>query len=143
MKIGWISESGEKQTSSFFKQFEQVNIRHEEVTVHPWLTRQVNIFLQSIFPDGEYQEIADYIDQIAAGATHEDAGSIAEIGDGNEDNDDDAVTERFMRYFYCPTDDSGLKESPGYPWHHFLSFRLSQFTAMGRRFKCIQSIRLA
>ena len=119
LQANWISESGEEQTLFFRREFENVNIRHEEVTVHPWLTRQANIFLQSKFPGGEYQEIADYIDQIAAGSTHEDDGSIAESGDGNEDNDDDPVTERSMRHFYRPTDDSGLKESPGYPWHQF------------------------
>jgi len=119
LQIYWFSESGEEQTLSFRKEFENVNIRHEEVSVHPWLTRQANNFLQSKFPGGEYQEIADYIDQIAAGSTHEDDGSIAEIGDGNEDNDNDPVTERSMRHFYRPTDDSGLKESPGYPWHQF------------------------
>ena len=103
----------------FQKEFKQVEIRHDDDTVHPWLTRQANEFLQSKFPAGEYQEIADYIDFIADGSFHEDAGSIAEIGDGNEDNDNDPVTERSMRHFYRPTDDAGLLESPGYPWEQF------------------------
>ena len=119
LQADWISNTDEEQTLSFFKEFEQVNIRHDDDTVHPWLTRQANIFLQSKFPAGEYQEIADYIDFIADGSFHEDAGSIGESGDGNEDNDNDPVTERSMRHFYRPTDDLGLIESPGYPWHQF------------------------
>jgi len=103
----------------FDKNNEQVIPRHEETTVHTWLTRQANIFLQSKFPGEEYQELVDYIDFIVDGSIHEDAGSVAESGDGNEDNDNDPVTERSMRHFYRPTDNSGLKESPGYPWHQF------------------------
>jgi len=113
----------------FDKNNEQVIPRHEETTVHTWLTRQANIFLQSKFPGEEYQELVDYIDFIIDGSIHEDAGSVAESGDGNEDNDNDPVTERSMRHFYRPTDDSGLKESPGYPWHQF-SFHLDYVNSL-------------
>ncbi len=116
--------TGSKQIDSqkeiiFKKEFKQIEIRHDDDTVHPWLTRKGNEFLQSKYPNGEYQEIADHIDFIAEGSIHEDAGSVGEIGDGNEDNDNDPVTERPMRHFYRPTDDSGLKECPGYPWYQF------------------------
>ncbi len=66
---------------------------------HRWLTRQAAQLLVQAYP-GQYDELLEYIDEVAAGAEHED--------DLFVDGDNDPQTLRVMRHFYRPVDGAGL-----------------------------------
>jgi MYXO-CTERM domain-containing protein len=66
---------------------------------HPWITRQAAERLVAAYP-GQYDEILQYIDDVAWGARDEDNFLL--------DGDDDIMTLRVMRHFFRPTDGRGL-----------------------------------
>ncbi len=109
VEVRIASASREVETTTIARNRLVTTIRFDEIYTHPWLTQRANEFLQAKYPDGEYEELATYIDAMVAGSTHEDA--------LDADNDGDDATQRFNRHFYRPTDGLGLQESPGYPPH--------------------------
>lgn len=66
---------------------------------HRWIARKAVEHLVALYP-GQYDELLAYVDQVAAGAEHED--------DLILDGDTDPTTARVMRHFYRATDGLGL-----------------------------------
>ncbi len=66
---------------------------------HRWLTRQAVELLVATYP-GEYDEVAEHIDDLIEGSFHED--------DLYADGDQDPTTLRVMRHFYHAPDQMGL-----------------------------------
>lgn len=72
---------------------------YEHRGTHRWLTRQAAELLVARYP-GRYDELLVYLDDVAAGAEHED--------DYFLDGDTDPTTLRVQRHFFRPTDGAGL-----------------------------------
>src|SRR5688572_9498761 len=68
-------------------------------TTHRWITRQAAELLIAAYP-GRYDELREFIDEVAAGSEHED--------DYLLDGDGDPTSLRVMRHFFRPTDFVGL-----------------------------------
>ncbi len=69
---------------------------------HRWIVRQAAKLLVARYP-GQYEELLDFIDDVADGAEHED--------DLFVDGDDDPTTLRVQRHFFRPVDRAGLTMS--------------------------------
>lgn len=72
---------------------------YDNQRTHRYITRQAAERLVAAYP-GQYDELLEYLDDVAAGAELED--------DPLLDGDDDPTTLRVMRHFFRPTDGVGL-----------------------------------